>query len=259
MGLCIDPLPRYRNHHIIPIDVDSFNYNGEGKSNMEEILNLLDEADIEYEVKTEQLSVGIANWARTDLIKGKGKDLMFTIHVELELFEISIWAKKNGDKAKLKLFREIMLSLEFTEGEPSTTYNFQSSMGPLANFITWEEFINFSEQLRNEKRPRNEHNPCTLLWKKFCEQYPSVPQIPEGVHPQGFILSQVFYWIKANSSEKSEKSKLANAMRDFVNECIPLNQQADILLAANGISKKDIALLNFFGITEGMILDLIVD
>lgn len=224
---------------------------------MNKIFNLLDEAGIEYKVETEQLSNGIADWARTDLISGI--DLRFTIHVELELFEIWRSTKKSGDEAKLNSFREIMLSLEFTEGEPSAGYNFNSLMGPIANRITWEEFLNFSEQLRNEKRPRNKHNPCTLLWKKFCEQYPSVPHIPEGVHPQGFILSQIFYWIKANSIGKSEKSKLANAMRDFVNECIPLNQQDDILIVAHDISLKDIAVLNFFGVTKGMILDLIVD
>lgn len=224
---------------------------------MSKIRNRLDEAGIEYEVLTEQLSNGIAKWARTDLIKGK--DLGFTIHVELGLFEIWRSTIKSGDKAKLNLFREIMLGLEFTEGKPSAGYNFNSLMGPIANRVTWEQFLNFCEQLRNEKRPRNKHNPCTLLWKKFCEQYPCVPQIPEGVHPQGFILSQIFYWIKANSSGKSEKSKLANAMGDFVNECIPLNEQDEILLAANGISKKDIALLSFFGITQEMILDLILD
>ena len=224
---------------------------------MSKIFNLLDEAGIEYEVQTEQLSNGIANWARTDLIKGK--DLGFTIHVELELFEIWTSAKKSGNETKLNLLREIMLELEFTEGMTSVGYSFDSLMGPIANSVTWEDFLDFSEQLRNEKRPRNKHNPCTLLWKKFSEQYPCVPQIPEGVHPQGFILSQIFYWIKANSSGKYEKSKLANAMRDFVNECIPLNLQPDILLAANGVSQKDIALLNFFGITQEMLLDLIGD
>lgn len=223
---------------------------------MDKILNLLDEAGIEYEVETQQLSNGIADWARTDLIRGT--ELRFTIHVELELFEI--WRpRKKVDEVKLNSFREIMLSLEFTEGAPSAGYNFNSLMGPIANRVTWEQFLDFSEQLRNEKRPRDMHNPCTLLWEKFSEQYPCVPQIPEGVHPQGFILSQIFYWIKANSSGKSEKSKLAIAMRDFVNECIPLNQQDEILLAANGISTKDIALLNFFGITQEMLLDLIGD
>ena len=224
---------------------------------MDKILKLLNEAGIEYKIETKQLSNGIANWARTDLIKGK--DLGFKIHVELELFEIWPSAKKSGDETKLNLFREMMLDLKFTEGAPSTAYDFNSSLGPVANMVTWPKFIEFSEQLRNEKRPRNKHNPCTLLWKKFCEQYPCVPQIPEGVHPQGFILSQIFCWIKANSGRKSEKSKLAGAMIDFVNECIPLDMHNEFLLAANNISNKDIALLNFFGITKEMVLDLIVE
>ena len=59
---------------------------------MDKILKLLNEAGIEYKIETKQLSNGIANWARTDLIKGK--DLGFKIHVELELFEIWPSAKK---------------------------------------------------------------------------------------------------------------------------------------------------------------------
>ena len=209
---------------------------------------------IDYEIAEENMGLegNLSHWTKTHVIKGSS----FTIHPEFNLIEIAPFLKKSKEKNHLLLhekLKQISNILGLDEGKPSTGYNFSSLMDPIANFSTWDNFVRFDKQLEEEGRRRDKNNPASILWENFCKKHPSMPKIPEGVHPQGFILSNLFFWV--NNTQQNELDSAA--IKDFMENTLSAEDKDKILVSSNGISRKDVARLEHYGVPEEVLVDLL--
>jgi hypothetical protein len=209
---------------------------------------------IDYEIAEENMGLegNLSNWTKTHVIEGSS----FKIHPEFNLIEIYPFLEKSTEKNHLLLhekLKQISKILGLDEGRPSTGYNFNSLMGPIANFSTWDQFVRFDKQLEEEGRRRDKNNPASILWGNFCKKHPSIPKIPEGVHPQGFILSSLFFWV--NNTQQTELDSAA--IKDFMENTLSAEDEGKILTASKGISRKDVDLLEHYGIPEEVVVDFL--
>ena len=221
---------------------------------MRRIEEILKAEGIDYEIVEENMGLfgNSADWTKTHVIKGSG----FTIHPEFNLIDIYPFLKKSSEKNHLLLhekLKEISKTLGLDKGRPSAGYNFNSLMGPIANFSTWVQFVDFDKRLNEDGKRRDKNNPATILWKNFCKKHPSMPEIPDGVHPQGFILIKLFFWV--NNTPQNELDSAA--IKDFMENTLSGEDEGKILTASRGISRKDVALLEHYGITEEVLVDFL--
>ena len=221
---------------------------------MRHIEKTLEAEGIDYEIVEENMGLidNSVDWTKTHVIKGS----IFTIHPEFNLIEIYSLGEKRWDKDNILLhekLKEISKNLGLIEGKPSAGYGFNSLMGPIANFSNWEQFVGFDKQLEREGRRRDKNNPATILWGNFCKKHPSMPEIPDGVHPQGFILTKLFFWVN-NTSHKELDSA---AIKDFMENTLSGEDEDKILTASSGISRKDVVLLEHYGITGEILVDFL--
>ena len=221
---------------------------------MKHIEDILKAEGIDYEIVEENMGLlgNSADWTKTHIIKGS----IFTIHPELNLIEIDSLNEKSLEKDHRLLhekLKEISKNLELIEDKPSTGYNFNSLMGPIANSSTWDQFVSFDKQLEEVGRRRDKNNPVTILWKNFCKEHPSMPEIPVGVHPQGFILTKLFFWVDNTPQNELDSA----AIKDFMENTLSGEDEGRILAASRGISRKDIDLLERYGITEEILVDFL--
>jgi hypothetical protein len=221
---------------------------------MRHIEDALKAGGIDYEIVEENMGLlgNSADWTKTHVIKGSG----FTIHPEFNLIDISRFLEKSSEKEHLLLhekLKEISKTLGLDKGEPSAGYNFNSLMGPIANFSTWVQFVDFDKRLDEDGERRDKNNPATILWKNFCKKHPSMPEIPDGVHPQGFILIKLFFWV--NNTPQNELDSAA--IKDFMENTLSGEDEGKILTASRGISRKFAVLLKHYGITDEVLVDFL--
>jgi len=221
---------------------------------MRRIEEILKAEGIDYEIVEENMGLfgNSADWTKTHVIEGSG----FTIHPEFNLIHIYPFLKKSSEKNHLLLhekLKEISKTLGLDKGMPSAGYNFNSLMDPFANFSTWVQFVDFDKRLDEDGKRRDKNNPATILWKNFCKKHPSMPEIPDGVHPQGFILIKLFFWV--NNTPQNELDSAA--IKDFMKNTLSGEDEGRILTASRGISRKDVALLEHYGITEEVLVDFL--